>query len=335
MRPILNRLQRDKKIIELYEQGYPVAEICSEVGASATTVADRINQHKKSQEPRVESVMARAFSLYKEGKSPLEVAISLELSADDAEKFFKDYLRLRGLGTLFDLYSRIGPVLNDYLDFYWKCKFRNIGPEQVVEAMAVSVKIPQIYSEQRAAAQKLVFVQNSIKSSGDQVSKLNLKLESLNTTIDLKEFDIDKLTGLISGFQAIENAWKNTEFNRNVRKFIVDEVSRMFNDKKLNLIAVSWAIIKVVQQNSEFLPILCPPIEGYYYNAELHSKYISFVEQTIDELKDSVLKTTSKVIYEEAKRVVYDLNRTDTDLIGANAVENSVDLNKNLGQNVA
>ena len=25
--------------------------------------------------------------------------------ADDAEKFFKDYLRLKGLGDLFDLYS--------------------------------------------------------------------------------------------------------------------------------------------------------------------------------------------------------------------------------------
>ena len=102
--------------------------------------------------------MARAFSFYKEGKSPLEVAISLELSADDAEKFFKDYLRLKELGDLFDLYSRIGYVLNGYLDFYWKCKFRNIEPKQVAEAMAVSVKIREIYSEQDARAQKLDFV---------------------------------------------------------------------------------------------------------------------------------------------------------------------------------
>lgn len=314
----LPRALRDKKIIELYEQGYPVAEICSEVGASATTVTDRINQHKKSKEPRVESVMARAFSLYKQGKSPLDVAISLELSADDAEKFFKDYLRLKGLGTLFDLYSRIGPVLNDYLDFYWKCKFRNIGPEQVAEAMAVSVKIPEIYREQRAAAQKLVFVQNSIKSSGDQTNKLNLNLESLNTTKRLKEIEIDKLRDEISGLQHNENAWKNTEVNGNVRKIVENEVSRIFNDKKLNLITVSWAIIKVVQQNPELLPILCPPFEGYYYNEDLHSKYISLVEQTMYKLKDSVLMATSKVIYEEAKKVVYDLNRNDTDPIEAN-----------------
>ena len=253
-RPFFNRVQRDKKIIELYEQGYAVAEICHEVGASATTVTDRINRYKESKEPRIESVMARAFSLYKECKSPLEVAIALELSADEAEKFYKDYLRLKGLGDLFDLYCRIGYALNDYLDFYWKCKFRNIEPQQVAEAMAVSVKIPEIYSEQYAAAHKLVSVQNSIKSSGDQLNKLNFKLESMNTTIGLKEIEIDNLTGQISGFQAIEDVWKNTEFNKNVRKFVVDEVSRMINEKKLSLITVSWAIIKVVRAPANPMP---------------------------------------------------------------------------------
>jgi DNA-binding Lrp family transcriptional regulator len=130
MRPILNRLQKDQRIIELYEQGYPVAEICSLVGASATTVTDRINRYKESKEPRIESVMARAFSLYNEGKSPLEVAISLELSADDAEKFFKDYLRLKGLGDLFDLYSRVGYILNDYLDFTGSVSLGTLNPNR-------------------------------------------------------------------------------------------------------------------------------------------------------------------------------------------------------------
>ena len=114
----------------------------------------------------------------------------------------------------------------------------------------------------------------------------------------------------------------------------MDEVSRMINEKKLSLITVSWAIINVVQQNPELLPILCPPFEGYCYNADLHSKYVRLVEQTMDELKDYVLKATSKVIYEEAKQVVYNLNIKDTDPIEANAEENSIDLKENLGQNV-
>ena len=54
----------------------------------------------------------------------------------------------------------------------------------------------------------------------------------------------------------------------------------------------------------------------------------------MDELKDYILKATSKVIYEEAKKVVYNLNRKDTDTKEANAGENSLDLKENLGQNV-
>ena len=54
----------------------------------------------------------------------------------------------------------------------------------------------------------------------------------------------------------------------------------------------------------------------------------------MDELKDYVLKATSKVIHEEAKQVVYNLNIKDTDPIEANAEENSLDLKENLGQNV-
>jgi len=90
--------------------------------------------------------------------------------------------------------------------------------------MEVSVKIREIYSEQHAAAQKLDFVLNSIKSSRYQLNKLNFKLKSMNATIGLKEIEIDNSTGQISGFQAIEDAWKNTEVNKNVRKFIENEV---------------------------------------------------------------------------------------------------------------
>ena len=54
----------------------------------------------------------------------------------------------------------------------------------------------------------------------------------------------------------------------------------------------------------------------------------------MDELKVYVLKATSKVIYEEAKKVVYILNRKDADPIEANEEENSLDMKENLGQNV-
>ena len=69
MRRVLNRVQRERKIIELYEQGYPVAEIVQRVGASATTVTDHINQHNKSKEPPVISVRSQAFELFKSKSS--------------------------------------------------------------------------------------------------------------------------------------------------------------------------------------------------------------------------------------------------------------------------
>ena len=53
IKPIFSRAFKDKKIIELYEEGYPVSEIVSRVHASPNTVTDRINQYNKSKEPPV------------------------------------------------------------------------------------------------------------------------------------------------------------------------------------------------------------------------------------------------------------------------------------------
>ena len=86
IKPILSRALRDKKIIELYEEGYPVSEIVSRVHASPNTVTDRINQYNKSKEPPVISARAQAFALFKSNTSLVDVAAKLDLSADESQR---------------------------------------------------------------------------------------------------------------------------------------------------------------------------------------------------------------------------------------------------------
>jgi hypothetical protein len=53
------------------------------------------------------SISSRAFELYSQQKSPLEVAISMGLEAEDAIKYYKEFLMLLGITEFTMVYLQI------------------------------------------------------------------------------------------------------------------------------------------------------------------------------------------------------------------------------------
>jgi hypothetical protein len=54
------------------------------------------------------STDSKAFKMFKEGKSKVDVAISLNLRADDVEFLFNDYLRLLNLDRIIVIFRQLG-----------------------------------------------------------------------------------------------------------------------------------------------------------------------------------------------------------------------------------
>ena len=62
---------------------------------SSRDVSKIINNHQEKINPSQEkSYTSKAFKMYLEGKSPINIVIELDISPSEAEKTYLDYLRL-------------------------------------------------------------------------------------------------------------------------------------------------------------------------------------------------------------------------------------------------
>jgi transposase len=105
---IMTRQEREKLVRELYNQGKAYREIAKEARISPCDIGVILNKvieqkkteglkdqqdnddAKKNQEQQHLSLAAQSYKLFSDRKTPLEVAIALNLRESEATKFYKN-----------------------------------------------------------------------------------------------------------------------------------------------------------------------------------------------------------------------------------------------------
>ncbi len=87
--------EREKQVLEYLEENKPYTEIEDLLHISSRDISriQKKAREKKEKEEKNEiitSVTSKALKLYKEGKSPLDVAITLGITAQQAQKLYID-----------------------------------------------------------------------------------------------------------------------------------------------------------------------------------------------------------------------------------------------------
>ncbi len=287
-KPILSRALKNKKIIELYEEGYTVSEIVSRVHASPNTVTDHINQYNKSKEPPVVSVRSKAFELFN-SKSKMntqvdlvDVAAKLDLSADETQNYFADFQRLKGLNEYVMLNFKTEGDINYYLDFYKECQELRITPAIAMEALAMARSVASIERQRETSAQELKDIQSTILNAKEIRNYLRKENEYLKSDNELLKMNKRNLENDISELERVEKEYKNSEFHQTVIKIATEVATRIWANKSMERIEARVAIVKVIRQNPDLLPVLCPPSEGYY-DFDLERKYKVLLDKSMDE----------------------------------------------------
>jgi transcriptional regulator len=88
---VLTREEREKRILDLYNQGYNTRTIAQETHTSFRDIGvilKRAAQQREIGQAKVErtSISTQAYRLFSEGKAALQVAIDLQIKSDEAIK---------------------------------------------------------------------------------------------------------------------------------------------------------------------------------------------------------------------------------------------------------
>jgi hypothetical protein len=151
---------------------------------------------------------ADAYTLFEKGKTPVDVAIKLEPGEPQVTKFYKEYLKLKGLLEIVSLCEKIGDDAWSYLELYKLSNSRGMTNKEIVRAADIALnKLPSAdenYFQTRKKVNDLVEMEQDLSGHievlrGEKSSLLreisDLKVQEYNLVeyCDNRERDLEEL----------------------------------------------------------------------------------------------------------------------------------------------
>lgn len=135
------REEKENLIIELNNQGKTYREIAHEAHVSFSFIKSIVNKSEWNTEKDEET---KALKLFLKGKRPVDVAIKLDLPAEDVIHYYEKFLRLQNLDELVQIYLEIGFQLPLFIKCYKLLKQLKIPSQQIPNLLRYDDELKQL-----------------------------------------------------------------------------------------------------------------------------------------------------------------------------------------------
>jgi hypothetical protein len=258
--------------MELYNQGKTRRQIAETVHMSFKDIADIINEYtgedKQVNKPE-KSKDSRAFELFLQGKQSVEVAIELDMPADQVEELHVQYWRLSKLDDLEELYYEAGYSLPLLLRLHNILKDKRITKDKDISDLIELAndglpnlrarfemlldQVTVLENEKNSLSTEILGLRNSIYTNNEFIRKQNVQLRSLHRKLG-----------------ELQIMLRNTSKGSNYHK-ITEIVDQRLNDKRSLLVADLLAVFKTLRANPYGLNLLSSsPLDIESYLGELY-----------------------------------------------------------------
>lgn len=258
--------ERKKYVIELHEKGYTNREIAQELRISPRDIVKILKENKRKEKEAREreaqekeekekerffsSNRSEALKLYKKGTAPIDVAIALNISPEEATKIYYEYLSLANLSHLVHLHKKFNnkESFKDFTDLFIEKK--GITTKEIIEAMNMvkerqfrTLELEELNMEIMELKDVRDFLKEDIKSAKDHLAEIQSMIDSaleqkdtIEKAIKISRSKFEKKIDSINKINSSEDYYK-------VREKIKLQVEAFMNNKK-NVIPL--AIISIV-----------------------------------------------------------------------------------------
>jgi predicted transcriptional regulator len=141
----MDKKQKEALVLALAEKGKTYREITKEAGVSPNTIKAVLNRAGLDESA---SISSRAFELYVQQKTPLEIAIELNIEADKAIHYYHEYFKLLGITEFTRVYLRIKDNPWPYVNLATLVHNARMSDSEVVELLMVANRyLPRVRLE--------------------------------------------------------------------------------------------------------------------------------------------------------------------------------------------
>jgi chromosome segregation ATPase len=279
---VLTRQEKEKMILDLYNQGKTYKEISEIVRVSPRDIKPVLAKAEKEREKELgintqdrkkddtgnsqtqkAHIFNQAYRLFSEGKPPLDVAIELDLKEKDVTKYYREYWKLRQIYSLNMVYEEIGDDI---------------------------IHITKIHRKIRAAGMRVDQAINLIKNANNDLPTLEEKYQKLKrevSSLELKKLEAEKtLNDLLDQIDRSEKILKWLETSCQEDEAKLDELEQ----KRIRL----KRLVKQFKENDEGYLMIKRAVQNKVTNSLLDGN--SILKVALNSLMESMRIDPQKYI---------------------------------------
>jgi hypothetical protein len=211
----MNREEREEYVVQLYKENNSIREIARLVHMSFRDIGVIINKAKFQVErergyvtdEESKSPESQAFKLFSEGKSPIEVAIQLDLAADRVRAIYREYWELSGRYRLTQIYDEARYDLRGLLRLHKIVKDLGLGEKEIIKVLELAK-----YDELQNLQWKVEYLRNEVNVLENENWKSTNQILKLNRMIEECEGSLAKKRGEMA-YMNQESGWYDNTSN--------------------------------------------------------------------------------------------------------------------------
>jgi len=179
---MLTRQEKEQFVINLYNQGNTIRDIAKEARMSFRDIGAILKKASGEMEEKQDikeslSLSNKSYRLFSKGKTPIQVAITLNLSEDETTKFYQEYWNLKQMHELRIVYEEIGADIVHFLELYRLSKDAHMNPRQIINLLRIA------NNDLQSVERRYQKLQRNVNDLESKELDLSITLEDLKSQI--------------------------------------------------------------------------------------------------------------------------------------------------------
>jgi hypothetical protein len=306
---LLTRQEKERLVIDLYNQGKTIREISKEVRISFRdigTILRKESGKKEEKQDRKQSPSSQAYKLFSEDKTPIEVAIKLDLGESETTKYYEEYLNLNQMHELSTVHKEIGSDIVHFLELYRLSKKERMNPQHIVSLLRIANKdLPATERRYYRLKKDLVLLELE-KQKAEQIGSQAGSLAEL--AIDYKQQIKELHRKKVALESQIEECEKNKVYKK-IRRVAEEEVNNTLSkSKELLTLAISSVLESITKDPARYYFLIKSNQNNYYKWQTPHHNFTDMYRSLILEDSQKLFEVMTRELTNKILEMVPNLN---------------------------
>lgn len=171
------------------------------------------------------SISTQAFELYREGESPVEVAIRLNLREAEATRLYREFLKLNRWHKLARIHEELKDDIEHFVKLYRLCQMEGIGPKDVIKLLEIA---------NNKNGRGLKGIENRYENLKEEINFLETRRFGLNKNLRELQNQVKTFGKVLDSFKVNSNEQQRNIIRLHKEKTALEDLVKEFknNDKE-------------------------------------------------------------------------------------------------------